>query len=68
MKVGLAKKVFNMNTSDQSFSNVVALIMLGAVFATGATFVQDMRHRNSAPATASASTQQTAQQQGSATY
>lgn len=47
-----------MKNTDQSFSNVVALLMLGAVFATGATFVQDLRHRDSTPTAASANVQQ----------
>jgi hypothetical protein len=39
--------VFNMKTTDQSFSNVVVLILLGAVFATGAVAVQEWRNGDS---------------------
>ncbi len=54
----LSYKTKKMQKSDQSFSNVLVLVLLGAVFATGATFLHDLRHRNVAPVEQPATAQQ----------
>lgn len=47
-----------MNSKDQSFSNVVVLLLLGAVFATGAVAVQEWRTGDSVSSQNSATSEQ----------